>query len=76
MSRTYKDNNKARGHGKRDRRISIRAVRREPLDVRKLGKALVRIAMEEAAAEVDAQAQATDEEKQPPRKKQQESADE
>jgi len=40
----------------RQRRISVRAVRREQPDVRKLSRALLQYAVEQAAAEAAAQA--------------------
>jgi hypothetical protein len=55
MSRTYKD--MPGGDGRR-RRLSVRAVRRDPPDLRKLGRALIRLAMEQAAAEAAAEAEA------------------
>lgn len=54
MSRTYKDSPQP---DRRQRRVSVRGVRRKPADVRKLGRALIQLAMEEAAAEAAAQAQ-------------------
>jgi hypothetical protein len=39
------------------RRIRVRAVRREPPDVKKLGKALLALAMAQAQAEAEAEAQ-------------------
>jgi hypothetical protein len=39
------------------RRIRIRAVRRDPPDVKKLGKALLALALVQAQAEAEAQAQ-------------------
>lgn len=55
MSRTRKD---APGRkGARDRQISVRAVRRDPPDLRKLSRALIQLAM--AQAEADAEQQAT-----------------
>lgn len=39
------------------RRIRIRAIRRDPPDVRKLGKALLALALAQAQAEADAQTQ-------------------
>jgi hypothetical protein len=39
----------------RDRHISVRAVRRDPPDVRKLGRAVVQLALAQAAAEAAAQ---------------------
>ncbi len=58
MSRTYKDSRKVTGHG-RERRISVRAVRRDPPDLRKLSRALIQLAMEQAAAEAAAAADDT-----------------
>jgi hypothetical protein len=58
MSKTFKDSPKAkqlrtgRGHG-RQRNISVRAVRRDPPDMRKLARALIQLAV--AQAEADAQ---------------------
>lgn len=59
MSRTYKDRPRHeqprnRGRG-RQRHISVRSVRRDPLDVRKLSRAVVALAM----AQADAEARAT-----------------
>jgi hypothetical protein len=51
MSRTRKD---SRRPGQTPRRISVRGVRREPADVRKLARAF--IALAQAQAEADAQA--------------------
>ena len=42
---------------KNGRRIRIRAVRRDPPDVRKLGKALLALAVAQAQAEADARAE-------------------
>lgn len=39
------------------RRIRVRAERRDPPDVRKLGKALLALAMAQAKAEAEAQAE-------------------
>jgi hypothetical protein len=57
MSKTYKDSPKNKrdrtGSGKgRHRAISVRAVRRDPPDLRKLSRALIQLAMAEAEAEV------------------------
>ncbi len=43
--------------GKANRRISVRAVRRERPDLSKLSRALIQLALEQAAAEAAAQAQ-------------------
>ena len=58
MSRTFKDapgskqnrSGPGRGRGRR-RDISVRAVRRDPPDLRKLSRALIQLAMAEAEAE-------------------------
>lgn len=56
MSKTFKDSPDGRarrvrqGRGKQ-RNISVRAVRREPVDIRKLSRALIQIALAEAEAE-------------------------
>ena len=55
MSRTYKDSKKAVSR-RRERHISVRAVPKDQPDLRKLSRALIRLAM--AQAEADAQAQA------------------
>lgn len=69
MSKTFKDSPKhkqeraARASAKsggRQRNISVRAVRRDPPDLRKLSRALITLAMAEAAAEAQAQAAAQD----------------
>jgi len=57
MSRTYKDSKKANGNS-RERHISVRAVRRDPPDLRKLSRAIIQLAMEQAAAEAAAEAEA------------------
>lgn len=44
--------------GGRQRHISVRAVRRDPPDLRKLSRALIALAMAQAEAEQKAQAQA------------------
>lgn len=58
MSRTFKDapgskqNRSGPGRGRgRQRNISVRAVRRDPPDLRKLSRALIQLAMAEAEAE-------------------------
>ena len=55
MSRTYKDSRR-KGY-QQQRRISVRAVRRDPPDLRKLSRALIQLAMEQAAAEAAAEGQ-------------------
>jgi hypothetical protein len=63
MSKTYKDSPAGKdrmltGRG-RQRHISVRAVRREPPDLRKLARALIQLALAEAEAELQA-SQSTD----------------
>jgi hypothetical protein len=64
MSKTFKDSPKHKqqrtGHsrGGRQRNISVRAVRRDPPDLRKLGRALIQLAVAQAEAEAQGQAQA------------------
>lgn len=41
---------------KRRRQISVRAVRRDPPELKKLSRALIALALEQAQAEADAQA--------------------
>jgi hypothetical protein len=59
MSKTYKDSPKRKAARKgRERHISVRAVRRDPPDLRKLSRALITLAMAEAEAAAEAEAQA------------------
>jgi hypothetical protein len=59
MSKTYKDSPKRKAVRKgRERHISVRAVRRDPPDLRKLSRALITLAMAEAEAAAEAEAQA------------------
>jgi hypothetical protein len=62
MSRTYKKNDKYRP---KEERLRVRAVRREPADVQRLGRALIALAM----ADNEARAQQQDQRKKggPPR---------
>ncbi len=70
MSKTFKDapeskqnrSGPGRGHGRgKQRNISVRAVRRDPPDLRKLSRALIQLAMAEAEAEAQqAAAEPTD----------------
>lgn len=46
---------KQRARRTRQRRIVVRAVRRDPVDVRKLGRALIALAQAQAEAEAQAQ---------------------
>ena len=50
-----KQNRRKRGSGRPERRISVRAVRRDPPDLKKLSQALIALAM--AQAEKEAQDQ-------------------
>ena len=52
---------------KKDRRVSVRAVRRDPPDLRKLSRALIALAFEQAQAEADAQAEHTQKDRRKPR---------
>ena len=54
MSKTNRKRNDYHG---RQRRISVRAVRRESPDIRRLGRAIVALALAEAEAEAAAQRQ-------------------
>ena len=51
MSRTYKD---SKGRGRAPQRLTVRGVRRDPVDVRKLSRAIIMLA--QAQAEADAKA--------------------
>lgn len=55
MSQVNRKTNRGRD---RQRNISVRAVRRNPPDLRKLSRAVIQLAMEQAAAEAAAQAEA------------------
>lgn len=66
MSKTFKDapaskqNRSGPGRGRgRQRNISVRAVRRDPPDLRKLSRALIELAMAEAEAEAQQAAEET-----------------
>ena len=52
MSRTRKDGPRA---SRRDRNLSVRSVRRTSPDLKKMSRAIIRIAMEQAAVEKAAQ---------------------
>lgn len=41
----------------KNRRVSVRAVRRDPPDLKKLSRALIALALEQAKTEADAQAE-------------------
>ena len=51
-----KKNPRQRRSGGRQRRLSVRSIRRESPDLRKYSRALIALALEEAAAEAAAQA--------------------
>lgn len=55
MSKNNRTTNDRKG---RQRRISVRAVRRQSPDIRRLGRAIVSLALAEAEAEAAAQNQA------------------
>ena len=55
MSKTNRKRNQYRN---RQRRISVRAIRRESPDIRRLGRAIVALALAEAEAEAAAQREA------------------
>lgn len=52
-----KSRKKLQSGGGRQRRISVRAVRRDPPDLRKLSRALIQLAMAQADAEAQAAAE-------------------
>jgi len=59
MSKTFKDSprrrqQRSRGSRTRQRNISVRAVRRDPPDLRELSRALIQVAMAQAEAEAQA----------------------
>lgn len=51
MSRTYKD---SQGRGRAPQRLTVRGVRRDPVDVRKLSRAIIMLAQAQAEAEAKA----------------------
>ena len=55
MSRTRKDSPKLVQRGGRERHISVRGVRRDPPDLKKLSRALIQLAMAQAEAEAEAE---------------------
>ncbi|MFH5207863.1 hypothetical protein ACHIPZ_06495 [Antrihabitans sp. NCIMB 15449] len=61
MSKTGRPNQRrgTRGNPRPERRITVRAVRRDPPDLRKLSRAVIAIAMAEAEAEAQAATVAT-----------------
>jgi hypothetical protein len=60
---------KSRRNGKtsngRERHLSVRAVRRDPPDLRKLSRALIELAMAQAEADAEQQAKAARRERSP-----------
>ncbi|GFG50172.1 hypothetical protein CQY20_28425 [Mycolicibacterium agri] len=61
MSKTGRPNYRrgSRGSRKAHRHITVRSVRREPPDLRKLSRAVIAMAMREAEAEAEAKAART-----------------
>jgi hypothetical protein len=57
MSKPRRHQRSANNH--RDRRLSVRAVRRDPVELRKFSRALILLAMAQAQVEADAEAEAT-----------------
>lgn len=57
MSRTRRN---IKGGGGRRRNISVRAVRRDPPDLRRLSRALVQLAMAQSESEAEAQRDPTE----------------
>lgn len=56
MSKTIRNEPNSDGKSRRSkRRISVRAVRRNPADLRRFSRAVLSIAMAEAAAQADAE---------------------
>jgi hypothetical protein len=51
----YVSNKRKRNSRKPERRISVRAVRRDPPDLKKFSQALIALAMAEAEAQADAE---------------------
>lgn len=58
MSKTGRPNHRrgSRGRRKAERHITVRSVRREPPDLRKLSRAVIAMAMREAEADAEAKA--------------------
>lgn len=58
MSKTGRSNQRrgSRGRRKAERHITVRSVRREPPDLRKLSRAVIAMAMREAEADAEAKA--------------------
>ncbi len=55
MSKTFKDSPRYKQvRGGRQRNISVRAVRREPPDLRKLARALIQLSIAQAEADAEA----------------------
>lgn len=48
------------------RKVTIRTVRRDPPDLRKLSRALIALAIAQSEAEADAEAEHTDDQSDPP----------
>ena len=58
MSRTYKD---SQGRGRAPQRLTVRGVRRDPVDVRKLSRAIIMLAQAQAEADAKAATEASNE---------------
>lgn len=62
MSRTYKD---SQGRGRAPQRLTVRGVRRDPVDVRKLSRAIIMLAQAQAEAEAKAATEGSNDAKAP-----------
>jgi hypothetical protein len=60
VSKQRRQQRKGGQRGSRERRISIRAVRRDPPDLRKLSRAIIALAMAKAEAEAQDQSKTSD----------------
>lgn len=62
MSKTGRTNHRrgVRGRPKAERHITIRSVRRDPPDLRKLSRAVIALALREAELDAEAQAAVSD----------------
>lgn len=54
MSKTIRNSPNSRDKGRKQRNISVRAVRREPADLRRFSRAVLSIVLAEAEAQADA----------------------
>lgn len=55
MSKTIRNSPNSRDKGRKQRNISVRAVRREPADLRRFSRAVLSIVLAEAEAQADAE---------------------